>query len=180
MNLLDDFTTKTFNFVNYVHLKETDSRAIWEGRNHPDVRKWMTDPKPFSWESHCNYIDSLKSRSDCSYWAAMKDGVVVGSMCLNPIKYLSPNCSFQYLENQNVVGEFWAETGMFLLPEFIGQGMGTHMKGEFIDYILHNTHIMRLLLKTLLTNTRTIKLNEVLGYEKYKEDDTYVYMMLSK
>ena len=49
MNLLDYFKTKTFDFVNYVHLTEDESRAIWKGRNHPDVRKWMTDPNPFSW-----------------------------------------------------------------------------------------------------------------------------------
>ena len=69
---------------------------------------------------------------------------------------------------------------MFLLPEFIGQGLGVCMKREFIEHILHNTHITTLILKTLLTNTRTIRLNEKLGYEKYKEDEAYVYMKLSK
>ena len=91
MNLLDDFSTNTFDFVNYVHLTERESHAIWEGRNHSDVRKWMTDPEPFSWESHQNYISSLSAKTDRSYWAARKDNAVVGSMCLNPIISTPPS-----------------------------------------------------------------------------------------
>ena len=36
--ILDNFSTETFDFVNYAHLSERESRAIWEGRNHPDVK----------------------------------------------------------------------------------------------------------------------------------------------
>ena len=69
---------------------------------------------------------------------------------------------------------------MFLLPEFIGKGLGTSMKQEFIDYILANTGIKVLLLKTQHENIRTIKLNQALGYKIFNEDEAYVYMMKTK
>lgn len=69
---------------------------------------------------------------------------------------------------------------MFLLPEFIGKGFGTSMKKEFIDYILANTDIEVLLLKTQRENIRTIKLNKSLGYQIFNEDEAYVYMMKTK
>lgn len=177
MNLLDYFKTKTFDFVNYVHLTEDESRAIWKGRNHPDVRKWMTDPNPFSWESHLSYIESLKNKTDRSYWAVFYDNNVVGSMCLNPIGTTLPD---YYNRNDNVVERKWAETGMFMLPQYIGKGLGTQIKKEFVDYILDETDIELLLLKTQHNNIRVIQLNESLGYKVFNKDDIYVYMLRTK
>lgn len=38
-----NFKTENFDFLNYINLSEEQSRIIWEGRNHPEVRKWMTN-----------------------------------------------------------------------------------------------------------------------------------------
>ncbi len=54
------------------------------------------------------------------------------------------------------------------------------MKQEFIDYILANTDINVLLLKTQHENIRTIKLNQQLGYQIFNEDEAYVYMIKTK
>ena len=155
MNVRENFYTNSFRFVNYVSLTEGESRAIWEGRNHPDVRKWMDNPEPFAWESHQRYIESLKKKDDRSYWAVIHNNVIIGSMCLNPIGKNTPPYSY-CTESEVIAGVVWAETGMFLLSGFIGKGMGTSMKKEFIDYILANTDIEVLLLKTQHENTRTI------------------------
>lgn len=177
MNIRDNFNTETFRFVNYVNLTEIQNRAIWEGRNHPDVRQWMNNPEPFAWEAHLSYVESLKQKDDRSYWAVIRNNDIIGSMCLNPIGERIPP---HYASNQIVANTTWAETGMFLLPKFIGKGLGTSMKKEFIDYILANTDIQFLLLKTLHENNRTIKLNQALGYQIFNEDETYVYMIKTK
>lgn len=178
MNIRDNFDTNSFRFINYVDLTERQSRVIWEGRNHPDVRLWMDNPEPFAWESHQRYVDSLKKKDDRSYWAVIHDNVIIGSMCLNPIGKNTPPsyCA----KNKVIASVVWAETGMFLLPEFIGKGLGTSIKREFIDYILANTDIEVLLLKTQHENIRTIKLNQSLGYQIFNEDEAYVYMMKTK
>ena len=176
---IKEFRTENFLFKNYTELTEVESRKIWEGRNHPAIRKWMTNPEPFTWESHQGYVEGLKKKDDRSYWAVIHDNAIIGSMCLNPIgKYPPPKkyCT----DNQIIINAVWAETGMFLLPEFIGKGLGTSMKKEFIDYILANTNIEVLLLKTQRENIRTIKLNQSLGYQIFNEDEAYVYMMKTK
>lgn len=174
MNIRDNFNTESFRFVNYVNLTESQSRAIWEGRNHPDVRQWMDNPEPFAWEAHLSYVENLKQKDDRSYWAVIRDNNIIGSMCLNPIgKNMPPS---YYSKEIGMINGKWAETGMFLLPMYIGKGFGTKMKKEFIDYILLNTDIETLLLKTQHNNKRVIKLNETLGYKIINKDDIYVYM----
>ncbi len=37
--LPDVFSTEHFRFVDYTRLTEQESRAVWEARNHPDIRK---------------------------------------------------------------------------------------------------------------------------------------------
>lgn len=90
MNIRDNFNTKSFHFVNYVNMTEGQSYAIWEGRNHPDVRKWMDNPEPFTWESHLRYVESLKTKDDRSYWAVIHKEELIGSMCINPISNTPP------------------------------------------------------------------------------------------
>ena len=90
MNIRDNFNTESFRFVNYVNLTEGQSRAIWEGRNHPDVRQWMDNPEPFAWEAHLSYVESLKQKEDCSYWAVIRHNDIIGSMCLNLIGTPAP------------------------------------------------------------------------------------------
>ena len=63
MKGLEDFKTPNFVFINYVNLNEQQSKVIWEGRNHPDIRKWMTNSEPFSFEEHCRFIDNLRNRT---------------------------------------------------------------------------------------------------------------------
>lgn len=178
MNIRDNFNTDSFRFVNYVNLTEEQSRAIWEGRNHPDVRQWMDNPEPFTWKSHLSYVESLKQKDDRSYWAVIHDNGIIGSMCLNPIVKNSHPPYFS--KEMGFFNGEWAETGMFMLPMYIGKGYGTKMKKEFIDYILLNTGIEILLLKTLRNNDRVIKLNETLGYNIINKDDIYVYMLKTR
>lgn len=88
---IKEFRTENFLFKNYTVLTEVESRIIWEGRNHPAIRKWMTNPEPFTWESHQGYVEGLKKKDDRSYWAVIHDNAIIGSMCLNPIgKYPPP------------------------------------------------------------------------------------------
>ena len=43
-----------------------DLRFVYMVRNHPQVRKWMVNSKPFSYEQHLKYWE--KERANARYW----------------------------------------------------------------------------------------------------------------
>ena len=164
MSNKDNFETEHFSFVNYVNLTEEQSRKIWEGRNHPEVRKWMVNTEPFSFEEHQAFINRLKERNDRLYWAVMSDGRVAGSFSLHP-----------YDQDKKE-----GEMGKYLLFEYRGKGLGKLATQEFIDHIISAGIVQRVYIKTLLTNTANQHVNEAAGFRKYDSDEKYVYMELKK
>ena len=164
MSNKDNFETEHFSFVNYVNLTEEQSRKIWEGRNHPEVRKWMVNTEPFSFEEHQAFINGLKERNDRLYWAVLSDGQVAGSFSLHP-----------YDQDKKE-----GEMGKYLLFEYRGKGLGKLATQEFIDHIFSAEIVQRAYIKTLLTNTANQHVNEAAGFKKFDSDEKYVYMELKK
>lgn len=164
MSNKDNFETEHFSFVNYVNLTLEQSRKIWEGRNHPEVRKWMVNTEPFSFEEHQAFIDGLKERNDRLYWAVLSDGQVAGSFSLHPYDQVKKE----------------GEMGKYLLFEYRGKGLGKLATQEFIDHIFSAGIVQRVYIKTLLTNTANQHVNEAAGFRKYDSDEKYVYMELKK
>lgn len=52
----DRFKTDNFEFVNYTQLTVEEMRVLLDGRNSPEIRKWMYNPEPIAWEDHVTYI----------------------------------------------------------------------------------------------------------------------------
>lgn len=156
----DRFETNGFEYINYTLMDDTQSLAIWQARNHPEIRKYMTCPEPFSFESHCNFVKSLKTRTDRVYYAAVKGGKVVGSICLNPYDPVTKT----------------GEMGKYLVPDYMGRGIGYCMAKEFLDYMFTQRFVAKAVAKTLLTNMRNRHVNSKLGFSECGEDGTYVYM----
>lgn len=158
--MIKQFKTDTFSYKNYVALTEEESRKIWEGRNHPEIRKYMTNPEPFPFEEHAAYIERLKTRTDRMYFAVLWNGEVVASICLNPF------------DDDKKEGEM----GKYLIPEFMGKGVGFKMAFEFLDYMFNHDIVNRVYAKTFITNERNQHVNNKLGLFETHRDDTYVYM----
>lgn len=156
----DRFVTPAFEYVNYTLMDEVQSRAIWQARNHPDIRKFMTCTEPFTFESHTAFIGSLKTRNDRVYYAVLKGGAVVGSMCLNPYDPVTKT----------------GEMGKYLVPEYMGRGIGFSMAKEFLDYMFEYGIVEKVVARTLATNMRNRHVNAKLGFRECGEDATYVYM----
>lgn len=164
MSYKDNFETEHFTFINYVNLTEEQSRTIWEGRNHSEVRKWMVNTNPFSYEEHVAFIKSLCEKDDRLYWAVASEGQIAGSFSLHPY------------DAEKKEGEM----GKYLLYEFRGKGLGKLATQEFINHIFEAGIVQRVYIKTLLSNTTNQHVNEAAGFRKYDSDDKYVYMELKK
>lgn len=82
--MIKQFATETFVYKNYIELTEEENRKIWKGRNHPEIRKFMTNSEPFPFESHLAYVERLRSLNDRIYYAVVWNDDVIASICLNP------------------------------------------------------------------------------------------------
>lgn len=160
----ENFETEHFFFINYINLNEQQSKVIWEGRNHPDIRKWMTNSKPFPFEEHCSFIDNLRNRTDRIFWAVIYKGDVVGSYCLNPY------------DSINRIGEM----GKYLIPKYLGAGLGKMITKEFLGYVLRNDIVREINIKTLIENKKNQHINELCGFKICGQDEKYVFMKLKK
>lgn len=164
MSYKNNFETEHFMFINYVNLTEEQSRTIWKGRNHPEVRKWMVNTEPFPYEEHEAFVNRLRERDDRLYWAVSYEGKIAGSFSLHPY------------DTEKKEGEM----GKYLLYEYRGKGLGKLATQEFINHIFSSGIVQRVYIKTLLTNTTNQHVNEAAGFRKFDSDDKYVYMELKK
>lgn len=159
MDILN-FNTEHFNFISYTLLTEEQSYEVWKGRNHPDIRKWMSNQNVFSFADHTQYVELLRNSADRIYWAVLKDNVVIGSLSLNPYSLLNKE----------------GEMGKFLFPAYMGCGLGLLMTKEFLQFMLSNKLVNRIYAKTKIDNVRNQNLNLKLGFKIYAKDSEYVYM----
>ena len=161
---LSNFNTKHFTFINYINLNEEQSKEIWVGRNHPEIRKWMTNSDPFSYKEHLKFIENLRKRTDRIFWAVLFQDKIVGSYCLNP---------YNSIEKKG-------EMGKFLFVEYWGRGLGKIATKEFLDYVLNNHIVNEIEIRTLIENKKNQHINEINGFKIYGQDDKYVFMKLRK
>ena len=92
-------------------------------------------------------------------------GYVVGSYNLNPIEKLEISRG---------------EMGKYLLPEFMGKGLGKLCTQEFVRYILRNSIVDEIYIKTLIGNKKNQHVNEAAGFHYTYQDDKYAYMSVRK
>lgn len=155
--------TDSFVYKAYPSMTKEESNLIWEARNNEEIRKYMANPQPFSFDQHATFVASLASRDDALYYAVLKDGVVIGSICLNPY------------DADHKVGEM----GKFLFPEYGGKGLGYLFAKEFLDFMFENDILKSCVARTFVDNLRNQHVNNKLGFVETHRDDEYVYMRLS-
>lgn len=160
--MVSEFNTEHFVFRNYIELSEEESYLIWKGRNHPNVRMWMDNSAEFPFDQHLKYVESLRQKSDRLYFAALYDGRIIGSFCLNPFN------------SETKEGEL----GKFLLTEYMGRGLGKMATREFLNYFFEHEIVNQVVIRTKLNNLKNQHVNESVGFHEYKRDETYVYMKM--
>lgn len=74
-----------FYFKNYINLSDDDKFKILEMRNSERIRKNMYDNKIINIQNHLQWIENLKKRKDCRYWAVYIDDILAGSISLTDI-----------------------------------------------------------------------------------------------
>ena len=138
--------------VNYTDLTEEESKQVWQTRNLPEIRQWMFNPNPFTWEEHSNYVASLSQRIDKLYLAFFDGEQLMASYDLVDIH------------------EGQAESGLYLHPYYEGKGIAS-MVEERMEEIARNKGIYVLTSQVLNANAASLNFYIRNGYTKISEDD---------
>lgn len=153
------FVCLASEMVNYVDMLEDQSRRVWECRNIKEIRDCMTNPNPFSFESHQQFVHSLRGNTSKLYMALFLNDHFAASYDLVGID----------------TGEK-AERGLFVNPEFQGMGLGEYLEKQMVAIAKAIYGVHRLLAEVLKSNPRSLHYHEAVGYQVVREDDTYYYM----
>ncbi len=118
-----------FTYKNFCILSKQELLTILEWRNHPSIRKLMTDNNTISVESHLAYTESLKNRSDRYYWLVLYKQTPIGVMNISSIDHKDNSC----------------EPGYYLSPMMLDSGIGLdfHYSYKNLIFNIFNFDIIR-------------------------------------
>lgn len=146
------------NLVDYRILNEDEQLLIWQSRNDERVRLQMVHTEYIPWESHLNFIDRLSHQYKKIYMAVYREDKLIGSV---------------NLEYNSVVE---VERGVFILPEFWGNGDAVLIEKTLFEY-LKERYVTTVTAKVLRNNSRSLGYHLKLGYKTISNDDTYDYLV---
>lgn len=152
------FHALCFEVVKYQNMTVEQSRKTWKCRNTEAIRKWMTNPEPFSYKSHCSFIASLNENPSKIYYSFFDGEQFIGSYNFVGI----------------VDGDF-AERGLFVNPDYQGKHVANMME-YFLEGEIVKRGVKRLIAEVLKVNDRSYKYHLHVGYKVYKEDDKNFYL----
>ena len=157
-NLRKAFWQLSLHEVNYTELTEDESRQVWQTRNLPEIRKWMFNPEPFSWEEHSRFVASLEQRPDKLYMAFFDGEQLVASYDLIDIH------------------DGHAECGLYLHPDYEGKGIASMIEERMEEIALSkDIHVLRS--QVLYSNVASLAFYKRNGYRVQTKDERVTYFV---
>ncbi len=155
-NLRKAFWQIAWREVNYSELTEEESRQVWQTRNLPQIRQWMFNPNPFSWEEHSRYISGLAVRQDKLYMAFFDGEQLMASYDLIDIH------------------DGQAECGLYLHPKYERKGIASMIE-ERMEILARQKGISKLISQVLNINKSSLVFLKRNGFRVTKHDEKVTY-----
>lgn len=157
--IIPDFSSAPYTFTNYINASRQDLEEILRWRNSEEIRKWMTNTKPITLSDHLRFVETLRQRSDKTYFVVYRNGVMMASINL--------------LEEEPLV----MERGLFALPPAQGKGYMAEAERLLMEQ-LRQQGVKALTAKVKNDNLRSLRYHEKLGYQLEREDGDYKHFKL--
>ncbi len=154
------FSTKHFEFVDFIELTPEQSEQVLQCRNLPEIRVCMVNTGIIDRHIHQEFVRNLRNNSKALYYSIYFNNNFVGAIYLQ-IEHLTT-----------------AERGIYLHPSFWGRGLSKKITTEFYKYISENFGIETIKTKVKKNNKSSNALENSLGALKEYEDDKYIYYSL--
>ena len=151
------FYSLVFRMVSYPEMTDEESEAVWRLRNLPEIRQVMTNPNPFSLESHRNFVERLKNEQNKLFLAFFDGKDFVGS--------------FDFVE----IGiDSSAERGLFLNPIYQGKGLAQVLE-KLAEEEAKRHGVRYLVAKVKSENRSSLRFHRMAGYTEVNKNDEYIY-----
>ncbi|MFB6099900.1 MAG: GNAT family N-acetyltransferase [Candidatus Nanohalobium sp.] len=145
--------------VNLRTIEEEDAEFLRDGVNHPEVRVWMGNTRPQNLEDEKGFIDEVVSSDSSINLMICREGYPKGIISLTD------------QEDEGKIGEL----GIWLHPEFHGNGFGTEAAWMLTDHAFKQLNYHKVYARAQKQNQPSIGVWEKLGFQKEGEfrDHTY-------
>lgn len=141
-------------FHSFQNLSEQELAMVLEWRNHPLIRKWMNTSERISWDSHFQFVASLKLDQKRACYLVKEDSRFIGVIQLNNI-------------DTNTVNDF----GMYVNPELLKRGAGMRLGFYGVQYSFSNLGYHSLSFIAKRENKDALKLWQVFGIKQVGESN---------
>lgn len=155
-NLRKIFWQLSLRQVNYISLTESESRQVWQTRNLPEIRQWMFNTEPFTWEEHSIFVASLKQRNDRLYIAFF--------------------CADQLVASYDMIDihDGNAECGLYLHPDYEGKGIASMIE-EIMEENARLASIHTITSQVLKKNEASLRFLMRNGFKESKRNDNVIF-----
>ncbi|MDR2809147.1 MAG: GNAT family N-acetyltransferase [Tannerellaceae bacterium] len=147
---MEKFQKKTFRIRSW---QPTDVPSLVEHANNANIANNLRDsfPYPYTEEDATIYINYAIGKSPMQDFAIETDGKAMGGISLVPL---------------SDVERFSAEIGYWLGESYWNKGIATEVVRTFINYLFHNTSIVRLFACVFTHNLPSVRVLEKNGFRK--------------
>jgi len=146
--------------INFSDTTLKEKKLILEFRNDANIRKWMVNTQPISYENHLDYIKSLSSKNDVIYFLVKELDRYIG-----------------VINFTNIINKQSAELGIYSNPNI--KGKGTILLTSIINYGFSKFFLQKIIAQVLIDNQRAISLYNKFNFIEYKRDSQFIYMELT-
>lgn len=143
--------------LNYAELTESESRTVWQVRNLPEIRQYMTNPEPFPYESHLAFVKKLAADPNKLFLAFFDGETLIGTINFVEIGIDSS-----------------AERGLFVNPACQGRGMAQVLE-KLSEREAQKRGVRYLVAKVKNDNHSSLAFHRKVGYELMNTDEEYSY-----
>lgn len=152
------FCGLSMDVLPYTALSLEQSHRVWEVRNLPEIRCRMTNAEPFSFESHCAFVDGLRKHPDREYYAFFDGGELAGT--------------YDFVD---IIDGKIADRGLFVVPGRQRSGIGAAME-RLMEPRIARRGVQELTACVLKDNPASLNFHQAVGYRIESSDDRFYYL----
>ena len=157
--MFQSFSSDDFEFKNYIDCSKQEHEIILHWRNDENIRIWMNNQNPISFENHLKFVQSLINCEDKAYYAVFKKDIYIGSIYI-----------------MDIFGES-CERGLFVIPSNQGKGQTMQLEKEFLEYI-YRSGLRTIKAEVKIDNIRSNRYHLKMGYKEIGRDESFVFYNL--
>ena len=151
------FYSLVLRMVSYPEMTDEESGAVWKVRNLPEIRQVMTNPNPFSLESHRGFVEQLKNDQNKLFLAFFDGKNFVGSLDFVEMGIDSS-----------------AERGLFISPNYQGRRLAQVLE-KLAEEVAKQYGVRYLVAKVKNDNQSSLRFHRMAGYTEVNKKDEYIY-----